>query len=114
MTTEPQRTSAGRLYIQRMVRKTIFTVQRMEIYPADSGIICPLNNRPGFWSRSGSEKTYTATAYVQASAAKRTQCFPISSSQFTEYHKYPEGMSPLNVYKLKNLHVCLTGLANKI
>ena len=33
---------------------------------------------------------------------------------WTEYPRYPEGMSPLNLYKLKNLHVCLTGLANKI
>ena len=32
---------------------------------------------------------------------------------WTEYHKYPEGMSLLNFYKLKNLHVFLTGLANK-
>ena len=32
---------------------------------------------------------------------------------WTEYHKYPEGMSLLNFYKLKNLHVCLTGLAKQ-
>ena len=73
---------------------------------------------PDFWSRSGTEKTYTAHAYVQASAAKWTQYFPISSCirslmSWIEYHKYPEGMTPLNLYKLKNLHVSLTGLAKK-
>ena len=90
-----------------------------------NSIICHLNNRSLVSGLDqGREKTYiasaSASAYVQASAAKWTLYFPISSCtqrlmSWTEYpDKYTEGMSPLNLYKLKNLHVCLTSLANKI
>ena len=92
-----------------------------------TSIICHLNNRSLVSGLDQGRKKPTLRlrlrlrlAYEQASAAKWTLYFPISSCtqslmSWTEYpDKYTEGMSPLNLYKLKNLHVCLTRLANKI
>ena len=105
-----------------MVRKTSYTVQWIEIYMyLVNSIICQLNNRSlvSGLDQGRKKPTLRLRTYVQASAAKWTLYFPTSPCtqslmSWTEYHKCPEGMSPLNLYKLKNLHVCSSSLANKI
>ena len=91
-----------------------------------NSIICHLNNRSLVSGLDQGRKKPTLRLRLrlrlgtQASAAKWRLYFPISSCtqslmSWTEYpDKYTEGMSPLNLYKLKNLHVCLTSLAKKI
>ena len=86
-----------------------------------NSIICQLNNRSlvSGLDQGRKKPTLRLRTYVQASAAKWTLYFPTSPCtqrlmSWTEYHKCPEGMSPLNLYKLKNLHVCLTSPAKKI
>ena len=86
-----------------------------------NSIVCHLNNRSlvSGLDQGRKKPTVRLRTYVQASAAKWTLYFSTSSCtqslmSWTEYHKYPQGMSPLNLYKLKNLHVCLSSLANKI